>query len=156
MRTVTAVSVSVGAVGVLVMCGVFHPTNVAGQGTQPRANSSAPPAHTPWPLPAAAKQYGVIDGKHLWQLVQEQADIARRYRDQGHPQYWGRIAGTSGDVEDADWLMKKYQQIGLTDTHIQDVVFFYPQWAPKSWEVTVTAGGKTIPLTTAQDRKSVV
>jgi hypothetical protein len=29
-------------------------------------------------------------------------------------------------------------------------VFFHPQWAPKSWEVTVTAGGTTVPLTSAQ------
>jgi hypothetical protein len=48
--------------------------------------------------------YDDIDGKHLWQYVKEQADISRRYRDAGHPQYWGRIAGTSGDVESEQWL----------------------------------------------------
>jgi hypothetical protein len=62
-----------------------------------------------------AKTYGTIDGKHLWQYVKEQAEIAEHYRDQGHPQFWGRIAGTSSDIEDVDWLMKKYRHIGLTD-----------------------------------------
>jgi len=55
-----------------------------------------------------------------------------------------------GNVEDVDWLMKKYRQVGLTDVHSQTVNFFYPQWAPESWEVTATAGGKTLTLTSAQ------
>jgi len=97
-----------------------------------------------------ADPYSTIDGKHLWQYVREQADIAERYRDQGHPQFWGRIAGTSSDVEDAQWLLAKYRQAGLTDVHSQDVAFFDPQWAPESWEVTATAAGKTIELTSAQ------
>src|SRR5262245_53438397 len=72
---------------------------------------------------AQANAYTAIDGKRLWQYVKAQTDIAERYRDQGHPQFWGRIAGTSGDVEAAQWLLKKYQQIGLTDARIQDVSF---------------------------------
>jgi len=94
--------------------------------------------------------YTTIDGKHLWQYVREQADIAERYRGQGHPQFWGRIAGTSGDVEDVQWLLAKYRQAGLTDTHSQAVAFFDPQWAPESWEVAATAAGKTVTLTSAQ------
>ena len=109
-----------------------------------------PPVFVGWPLPATGRAYGAIDGKHLLQYVREQADIAERYRDQGHPQFWGRIAGTSGDVEDMQWLLTKYQQAGLTDTHSQTVVFFHPQWAPESWEVTATREGKTMKLTSAQ------
>src|SRR6185436_10659009 len=70
--------------------------------------------------------------------------------DHGHPQFWGRIAGTSGDVEAAQWLLKKYQQIGLTDTRIQDVAFFHPQWAPVSWDVETVVAGKTMKLVSAQ------
>src|SRR5262249_31613309 len=75
--------------------------------------------------------------------------ISRRYRDQGHPQFWGRIIGTSGDAEDARWLADKYTQIGMTDVHIQsfDLV---PQWIPQSSEVTITSGGKTMTLTSVQ------
>jgi hypothetical protein len=38
----------------------------------------------------------------------------------------------------------------LSDTRIQPVAFFHPQWAPESWEVTATSGGNTITLTSAQ------
>jgi hypothetical protein len=153
MRRIKALSVSVGLIAAFVVCGRFYQTNAAGQRGQraePPAKSASPPVFVAWPLPSTGKAYGTIDGKHLWQYVKEQADIAERYRDQGHPQFWGRIAGTSGDVEDAQWLIKKYQQIGLTDAHIQTIAFFHPQWAPESWDVTATAAGKTIKLTSAQ------
>ena len=48
-----------------------------------------------WPLPPGGSEYGAIDGRHLHRFVVEQAAISRRYRDQGHPKYWGRIIGTS-------------------------------------------------------------
>src|SRR5262245_40702911 len=150
MRRMNALSVSVGLVAGLVMVGRFTQTDAAGRRTQQPATPRSAPVYVGWPLPATGKAYGAIDGKHLWQYVREQADIAERYRDQGHPQFWGRIAGTSGDVEDAQWLLTKYQQAGLTDTHSQTVAFFHPQWAPESWEVTATAAGKTMKLTSAQ------
>ena len=99
---------------------------------------------------AAPTPYTRIDSKHLWQYVREQADIAERYRDQGHPQFWVRIAGTSSDLEDVQWLLTKYRQAGLTGTHSQNVAFFDPQWVPESWEVTATDAGKTVTLTSAQ------
>jgi hypothetical protein len=145
-----ALSASAGLVAAVVMFGRLHPTGAAAQGGQMPAKPSSAPVYVGWPLPATGKAYGTIDGKRLWQYVREQADIAERYRDQGHPQFWGRIAGTSGDVEDAQWLLAKYQQAGLTDTHIQTVAFFHPQWAPESWEVSAAAAGKTMKLTSAQ------
>jgi hypothetical protein len=132
------------------MFGRLYQTDAADQRSQPPAEASSGPVYVGWPLPATGKAYGTIDGQHLWQYVREQADIADRYRDQGHPQFWGRIAGTSGDLEDAQWLLTKYQQAGLTDTHSQTVAFFDPQWAPQSWEVTATAAGKMMKLTSAQ------
>src|SRR4029453_18190928 len=54
-----------------------------------------------WPLPPGEQAYGRIDGRHLHQYVEEQAAISRRYRDQGHPKFWGRIIGTSADTENA-------------------------------------------------------
>src|SRR5262249_52572107 len=54
-----------------------------------------------WPLPAGGQAYADIDGKRLHTFVVEQAGISRKYRDQGHPQFWGRITGTSGDAESA-------------------------------------------------------
>lgn len=51
--------------------------------------------------------------------VIEQVDIARRYRDQGHPKFWGRLIGTSVDAESAQWLVGKLNAAGLTDVRIQ-------------------------------------
>src|SRR5262245_2681732 len=149
MRRMNALSASVGLLAVVVMCGRFYQSEAAGQRAQPPvAPSSAP--YVGWPLPETDKAYGTIDGRRLWQYVREQADIAERYRDQGHPQFWGRLAGTSGDVEDVQWLLERYQRAGLIDTHSQTVAFFDPQWAPESWEVAATAAGKTMKLTSAQ------
>src|SRR6185312_8398228 len=85
------------------------------------------------PLPKGEAAYGNIDGRHLWRYVAEQAKISRDYRDDGHPQRWGRIVGTSGDEADMQWLLSKYRQIGLTDAHAQTVKFFRPQYEPKFW-----------------------
>jgi hypothetical protein len=150
MRRMRAGSAAVGLVAALLLFGRLSQTNAAGQRAQLPATPSSAPVYVGWPLPATGKAYGRIDGKHLWQYVREQADIAERYRDQGHPQFWGRIAGTSGDLEDAQWLLTKYQQAGLTDTHSQTVAFFHPQWVPQFWEVTATAAGKMMKLTSAQ------
>lgn len=94
-------------------------------------------------------KYAAIDGKHLWQYVVEQSDIARRYRDSGHPQFWGRLAGTSADVEDAQWLLNRYKQIGL-ETRLQTINFFAPQWAAETWSVTAVAGAKSISISSAE------
>src|SRR5262245_20137453 len=106
------------------------------------------PVFLQWPLPATGKAYSTIDGARLWQDVKQHADIAERYRQQGHPQFWGIIAGTSGDADEAQWLLGRYKQIGLSDTHIQTVALFHPQWAPDSWEVV--AGDQQSTLTSAQ------
>src|SRR6266702_3248694 len=42
-----------------------------------------------WPLPAGEQAYAAIDGKHMHQYVVEQSAIARKYRDNGHPKFWG-------------------------------------------------------------------
>jgi hypothetical protein len=112
--------------------------------------SSSGPQSLHWPLPAGSAKYGAIDGKHIWQYVVEQAEIAEHYRDNGHPQFWGRLAGTSGDTADVQWLLNKYRQIGLTDMRVQTVNYFAPQWSAQSWAVTVSAGDKAVPLASAQ------
>src|SRR5579872_3758816 len=63
--------------------------------------------------------YLSIDGARLKGYVDEQTAISRRYRDNGHPQFWGRIAGTEADAENAHWLMAKFKAIGLSDVHEQ-------------------------------------
>src|SRR6266853_967842 len=68
-----------------------------------------------WRLLPAEQAYLSIDGKHLKEYVEEQTAISRRYRDHGHPQFWGRITGTEADAENAQWLLDKFRKIGLTD-----------------------------------------
>jgi hypothetical protein len=150
MGKIETLAVSVGLLAALAVHSLINPPTAAGQSTQPPNGPSASPVFVDWPLPAADQAYESIDGRHLWQYVKQQAAIAEHYRDQGHPQFWGRITGTSADLEDARWLSAKYRQIGLSDTHIQTVALFLPQWAPRSWDVTASAAGKTVQLTSAQ------
>jgi peptidase M28-like protein len=138
-------------------------TGVLGRGAQTTPSNAAAPDTTPlaaspgkledalleWPLPPGAQAYSRIDGRRLHQHVEEQAAIARRYRDQGHPKFWGRIIGTSADAEDAEWLATKFKSFGMSDVHIQPLDLG-PQWFPQKWEVKVTGGGKTIALDSAQ------
>jgi hypothetical protein len=102
-----------------------------------------------WPLPAGAERYGAIDGKRMHKDVVEQTQISRRYRDAGHPKFWGRITGTSSDAESAQWLAAKFKAVGLSDVRIQPLDL-EPQWMPQTWEAVITGGGKTIQIETAQ------
>ena len=117
----------------------------------PGAVSAAPTlyhlndAFLEWPLPASDRAYGAIDGKHLFHYVVEQAGISRRYRDQGHPQFWGRTIGTSADAESAQWLADQFRRIGLADVRLQNFDL-RPQWMPQSWEISVNGNGKTLHL----------
>ena len=137
------ISVVAGAATALLLCVGFRQAMAAGN-----APSGAEYLH--WPVTAAEAKYRTIDGKHLWQYVAEQAEIARHYRDSGHPQFWGRLAGTSADDADAQWLLNKYRQIGLTETRLQTINFFAPQWSAQSWSTTVTAGDKTVQISSAE------
>ena len=94
-------------------------------------------------LPSSARQYAAIEEARLMQLLTEFIDISRRYRDAGHPQFWGRIMGTESDVESAEWMMDKYRQAGLTDVRRQ-ALELPPQWMPQSWTVTASAGGRSL------------
>ena len=102
-----------------------------------------------WPLPPGAEAYADIDGRRMHRDVVEQADMSRRYRDQGHPQFWGRIIGTSADAESAEWLADRFRDIGLSDVRIQPLEL-EPQWMAQSWDVSITAGGETLLLESAQ------
>src|SRR5207237_1716613 len=102
-----------------------------------------------WRLLPAEQPYSSIDGKHLKQYVEDQTAISRRYRDHGHPQFWGRITGTEADAENAQWLLEKFRKTGLSDVHEQSLDL-PPQWVPASWSVAASAGGKTVMLESAQ------
>src|SRR5688572_15794213 len=102
-----------------------------------------------WPLPRGAEQYADIDGRRMHQYVVEQAQISRRYRQQVHPKFWGRITGAQSDAWSQEWLAAKFRTIGLSDVRLQkfDLV---PQWFPGTYQVTVTSGDRTVELVSAQ------
>jgi len=102
-----------------------------------------------WPLPPGAEQYADIDGRRMHRYVVEQVEISRRYRDAGHPKFWGRITGTSADSESAEWLLDKFRSVGVPDVRIQTLNLL-PQWFPQTYRVTVIAGDETIELVSAQ------
>lgn len=102
-----------------------------------------------WPLPPGAEKFAAIDGKRMHRDVVAQALISRRYRDDGHPKFWGRIIGTSSDAESAEWLAGRFRAEGLSEVRVQPFDLA-PQWMPQSWEVSVTIAGKTIKLDSAQ------
>ena len=122
------------------------PAQTVGSGP---ASDDVQDAFLQWPLPPGAEAYADIDGRHMLEYVVEQVEISRRYRDQVHAKYWGRIIGTSSDAESAEWLVDRFEAIGLSDVHTQPFDL-QPQWMPRSYEVTVTAGGTTLELESAQ------
>src|SRR4051794_2387100 len=148
MRNTALVLACIGLVGV----------GVIGQSQAPPPR---PPAGPPeavfkledhflqWRLLPSERAYEAIDGKRLKEYVQTYTAISRRYRDSGHPQFWGRIIGSSADQENAQWLLGKFTQIGLTEVH-EEMIDLAPQWFPQSWELTATSAGKSLTLTTAQ------
>ncbi len=124
-------------------------SNNGPRGAAAQASNKVDDALLEWPLSLGEQRYGPINGKHLHGYVVEQAAISRRYRDQGHPKFWGRIIGTSGDAESAEWLAAKFKAIGLSGVRIQSLDLA-PQWMPQSWEASISTGGKTLLLDSAQ------
>ncbi len=128
---------------------------MAGQPAQSPATRSSAASEGPladyvrWPVLPDNEKYASIDGKSLHRYVVEQANISRRYRDSGHPQFWGRIVGTSGDVESIKYFVDKFKAIGLSDVH-EIPLNLAPKWFADSWEASVTAGGETIKLVSAR------
>jgi len=96
---------------------------------------------------AGNEAYASIDGERMKRLVEQQAEIARRYRQAGN-QFWGRIIGTSSDRETADWMMDQLRQSGVENVRL-DSIPLPPQWLPQGWQLTVEVDGKTTELTSA-------
>ena len=105
--------------------------------------SQLPASDLVWALPPNIdKSYDAIDGHRLHRYVEEQAAISLKDRDAGH-QWWGRIAGMPSGAETQAWVEQKFKEIGVpTETKIIPD----PQDIPKSWDVSVSANGKTLKL----------
>lgn len=122
------------------------------------SQSLTPPAHPQqrvddavieFPLKPGQERFRSIDGHKMHETVVKLSEISRKYRDAGHPKFWGRITGTSGDHETAEWIASRYKALGLTDVRIQEIPL-KPQWMAEDWKVEVISGGQAVELTSAQ------
>jgi hypothetical protein len=126
----------------------------AQQGGSERTGPAQPPVWLPdgeylrWPLPPGEQRYAKLDARRIKSYINEITAISRKSRDDGN-QYWGRITGTPYDKMTTDWIAAQFRRIGLEQVRIQEFTNLPPQWFPTSWEVTVNAAGKTLPLKTA-------
>ena len=99
-----------------------------------------------WPLTPDQQAYASINGARMKQHVVNLANIALKYRDQGH-KWWGRLPGTSADKEGMTYMVKEFESLGLKVEH-------FPYTLPTDWRPTdftgsyKTADGKTIELAT--------
>jgi hypothetical protein len=100
-----------------------------------------------WRLPPGEERYARIDGLRIKGHVEEITAIARRSREDGH-QYWGVIAGQPYHDQVREWIGAHFERIGLQNVR-HNIYDLAPQWMPRSWEVTVTAGGRTVELESA-------
>jgi hypothetical protein len=100
-----------------------------------------------WPLTPEQREYASINGLRMKGHVVEFAQMAIRYRDQGH-KWWGRLPGTSADKESNAYMEREFKALGMTVEHFPYVI---PEdWRPTDWSVSYkTAAGTTVQLTTA-------
>jgi hypothetical protein len=103
--------------------------------------STVPAKALDWPLPAGLdKSYAAVDGHRLHVYLDELAAISEKYRAAGN-QWWGRIPGMSSGLEAQDWAKAKFKAIGVP-TEVVNIPD--PQDLPKSWDLSVSANGKTL------------
>lgn len=127
--------------------GLIAPLKVSAQQTFP--GPEVQDEFIQWPLPVGAEEYGDIDGRKMLEDVVALAEISRRYRDEIHPKYWGRLIGMESDAWTADWLAGRFSAVGLTDVSIQN--FDLPaQWYPQTYSVMVKSAGEEVELVSAQ------
>ncbi len=136
------------AIGVAAFAGftlVPGPAGAQRSGEPPHARA----AQEAWPLAPENRRYAAITGDRLMRDVEALTAMSRRYRDNGHLQFWGRIIGTEADRENAQWMLARFRELGLGDVHEQ-AFDLPPQWMPRSWSVTAAGSGRTVSLDTAQ------
>lgn len=136
-----------GACALMAVTATTAPVVGQQQGALPPIYELNDDAYIRFPLPPGGEPYAGIDGRRLKPYVAELVEISRKSRDAGE-QYWGRIAGTPYHAMAAQWLAKKFAAIGLTDIRLEELPL-PTAWFPRSWEVTASAGGPAITLTSA-------
>lgn len=98
-------------------------------------------------LPANDSKYASVKADDIKKIQSDIIAISEKSKTDGN-QYWGRITGTKYDHMTSDYVMDTFKKLGLEQVREQELPLG-PQWMPQSWTVNLSAGGKTIPLTSA-------
>ena len=145
-----------------IMCGTStdsaHWWNAMGIGTMMSLGNTSlrqlkptffPPdvAFTHYAIPKGDEKYAVLSGERIKKYIWEITAISRKSRDDGN-QYWGRLTGSKYDHMTDDYVAAQLKRVGVQGVHIQQFKL-PPQWWPTHWEVSVSAGGKTVKLESA-------
>src|SRR5262249_4155583 len=133
MKSTPAALVAIGCVATL-----SAQVQQTGRGARPTEPTHKRAAEVGWHLSSSVQSYDSIGGDRLKKAVADLPEMRRRYRDNGHPQFGGRIIGTSADAENARWLMDRLKALGLADVREQEFDL-PPQWMPRSWSVSVSS-----------------
>jgi hypothetical protein len=141
-RILTVVAVALLALGSAANC-------VRAQNVQDNRNTLYVPDqdYIQAPLPPGDEKYAHIDPAAIKTSELEIVAISEKSRSDGN-QYWGRIAGTRYDRMTSDYMMYRFQKLGLEQVRRQEFDL-PPQWLPQSWEADLETDGKVIPLSSA-------
>jgi Peptidase family M28 len=162
-RVLTSVAILVAGVTCL---GYFARPSAAQQGANPQAGPGAAfglggmglPAdrdklyqpdknYIQVPLPPGDQKYAGVKGDDIKKIQSDIIAISEKSKADGN-QYWGRITGTEYDHMTSDYVMATFKKLGLEQVREQELDL-PPQWMPKSWKVSLEAGGETVPLSSA-------
>ena len=98
------------------------------------------------PMPPGDEKYARIDPAALKQSEADIVAISEKSRTDGN-QFWGRVTGTPYDRMTSDYMMGRFQELGLEQ--VRRGIRSPPQWLPQSWDADLEANGKSTPLTSA-------
>ena len=100
-----------------------------------------------WPLAPKNAKYATITAAALKKDTYTISGFSRAYRDSGHPQFWGRLIGTSGHDAMSAWLDGEFRKLGLKMLSVRlDVA---PQIFPEHWTVAVASRKGPLALASA-------
>ena len=157
-KTIARASAAAVAVLLVIATGDRSSAQPAQPARSTIAQSLSPPAFSlarvrealiEFPLPKGAEIYGSIDGHKMHQYVVDLAQIALRYRDAGHPQFWGRLIGTASERNGsvADRQVPLVRSLGRCTFNRSSC---RRNGCRSRGRAAMTSGGKTIQLTSAQ------
>lgn len=86
-------------------------------------------------LPESEDPYADIKGDEVYAYLETIVEITRQNRPDGE-RFWGRIAGSAGEVETAEYIANEFRNLGLSDVQLEPVQG-KNQWWPTNWEVTL-------------------